>query len=139
MVVIPWFILSRYILGHHRLITKKLPKLGLSREELESDLDISDGQKESENDKIFYEYEYGWHHILRVWFDDDGKSQRYVFVSRRSSPKSDLSAVMNAYSDGKSWDAIEPGYLYLREDRKCQVNCSIMPIIGVCLINQDSA
>ncbi len=132
-VYLPWLFIGRYILGRNRIRSLNLPNLGISRPEFEK---VVGGKSELDRDddgNEYYIYEYGLHHAIRVWYNTAGTTIRYVIVSARSSPDDDLKTMMQKYGDGHKWNEINPGYLYCRDDMRIKLNCSVMPIIGVCL------
>ena len=130
-LVWPYLFFARFALKRHRVRSLTLPSLGINREILEAIVGDDCEVVTDPVDPTHYDYYYGFFHVLRVWYDENGLTNRYLYISIQPDPADDLSAIADHYGEGIGWDDYEPGYMYIRKDKKVTMNCSAAPMIGV--------
>lgn len=112
----------------------KMVQLGEPVDLLEKEYGITEESEESEEyeDVMVHYFQPGEKIavVASVW---RGKvhSATYWHVDENSDPDAELKHVAMAYSNGKEWDELEPGYLYWTKDGKYQLRCSAVPAITV--------
>lgn len=66
--------------------------------------------------------------VVVAW---QGLVHSVAYCSNYSLPGADLRHLLKQYSEGKKWNLVEKGYLYIREDGDRRLSCSVIPVIGI--------
>ena len=69
-------------------------------------------------------------HDCKVW-EWNNRVHAIVYYPETGYPDQDLSAMSSTYAEGHDWNAVNEGYLYIRNDGAVRLWCSVMPPIGV--------
>lgn len=59
------------------------------------------------------------------------KIHAVVYYPDTGFPDADLEFMFETYGEGRNWNTVEEGFLYMREDNSVRLWCSAMPPIGV--------
>ena len=81
-------------------------------------------------DSTEYTFRMSPFHECVIW-EWNGLVHSIVYFAEVSYPDPDLKFMFETYSENHSWDTVNQGYLYCRDDRLVRIWCSAMPPIGV--------